>query len=420
MENVIIVTINYRLHILGFLSLPSKGISGNNGLKDQQLALQWVYKNIANFKGDPENICVFGESAGASCVHFQVLNEKSRRFIKSAICQSGSAFSGWSFRGNSTEKDVRQVAKLLGCESESIDDVLETLIKAPVKDLYENCEKNPSPSEIYHRFRRWRLVIEEESENALITKSSIDSVISQKGKIKIPIIFGTNDGDGMPRVAASTKRLRELNHEITKLIPKHVRVNAKESEDLAAEVKKFYFGDLDVSNETLPQLVTLFTDLAYFSYQTISVDFMSLYQPVCKIFLNEFQFDGKLNIQKKLVKLEHLPGACHADDVFYLFGGVLVDKVKIKEDSREAKMRRIMCKMWTNFAKFNDPTPDGSLQFKWKPIEKIDSNNLNEINYDYLVINDDMRMVRNLNKQRTDFWRRINGRWSSQEFLAKL
>jgi acetylcholinesterase len=354
MENVVVVTINYRLHILGLLSLPSKGISGNNGLKDQQMALEWVHENITNFNGDPENICLFDESAGACCVNFQVLNEKSRKLIKNAICQSGSAFSGWAFRGNSTEKDVRQVAKILGCNSESIDDVLETLMKASVKDLYENCEKNPSPSETYHRFRRWRLVIEEESENAFLTQSSIHSIISQKGEIEILMIFGTNDGDGIPRVAANRIKLNYLNQEIEKVIPKSVRANANDSEKFAAKVKKFYFGDRDISNKTLPELVTLFTDLAYVSYQIISNDFMSLYQPNCKIFLNEFQFDGKLNIQKKLVKLENLSGACHSDDVFYLIGGVEVNKVKIEPNSREAKMRKVMCKLWTNFAKFKN------------------------------------------------------------------
>lgn len=356
-------------------------------------------------------------------VHFQVLNEKSRKYIKSAICQSGTAFSGWSFRGNSTDKDVRQVAKLLGCESESIDDVLKTLMEANVKDLYENCEKNPSPSELYHRFRRWRLVVEKESEDAFITKSTIDLVISQKGKIKIPIIFGTNDGDGMPRVAAKLKSLKELNHQIMKVIPKDVQVNAGQVEDLASDVKRFYFGDRDVSNETLPELVKLFTDLAYLSFQTISNDYMSVYQPDCKIYLNEFQFDGKLNIQKKLVKLEHLHGACHADDLFYLFGGVLVDKVQIEPDSREAKMRKLLCRLWTNFAKFHDPTPDVGddfLPFKWKPIENLAKQKPNEIVYDYLVINNDTKMVRNLNKDRMDFWRNVYKRWNKNDILAKL
>ena len=412
MENVIIVTINYRLHVLGFMSLPSLGISGNAGLKDQQMALEWVYKNISNFNGDSDNICLFGESAGASCVHFHVLNSKSRKYFKSAICQSGTAFASNAFRGN-TEKDVRQVAEILGCKSKSIEDVFKTLLNASVKDLYDNCETNPSPTERKLRFRRWRMVIEKESDDAFITKSTIEEIIEQKGRINIPILMGTNDGDGMPKVAENIKKLKELNNEMMIMIPKHFQLLPHESEHLARVIKQFYFGNREVSEETLPELKTLFTDIIYLTYQTIGIEHFARYQPDCKQFLYEFQFDGKLNIQKKLVKLDQMKGACHADDVFYLFGGELVDKVHIEENSREWKMRKTLCKLWTNFAKFHDPTPDhdNPLPFKWSPIQALEDNR--EMILDYLTVNEEMSMVRNLNKERMDFWRRVYQKWGN-------
>ena len=61
-KNVIVVTINYRLGVLGFLTGPN--LCGNYGIKDQQLALQWVRQNIASFGGDSDNVTIFGESAG--------------------------------------------------------------------------------------------------------------------------------------------------------------------------------------------------------------------------------------------------------------------------------------------------------------------------------------------------------------------
>lgn len=419
MENVIVVTVNYRLHVLGFMSFPSMGISGNAGLKDQQMALEWVYENISSFNGDPGKICLLGESAGAACTHFQVMNEKSRRYISSAICQSGTAFASNSFRGN-TDKDVKHVARLLGCQSDDPRHIVETLMTAPVKYLYETCEKDPSPSERTHRFRRWRMVIEKDSPDAFITKSTFESMIEQKGRIDVPMIFGTNDGDGMTKVAENLKKLKELNDDFARVIPRVIRVNEDESKVVVNEIKKFYFGNRDVSEETLAELSTLFTDTNYLLFTTIGNEFIARYQPQAKQFLYEFQFDGKLNIQKKLVKLEQLKGACHADDVFYLFGGNLADRVKVEEGSREDKMRRRICRLWANFAKFHDPTPDHdtSLKFKWTAVPPV-ARNEKKIVLDYLVMNDDMKMVRNLNKHRMDFWRRVYKVWHEDSFSTQ-
>lgn len=92
-EDVILVTMNYRLGALGFMTLGTKEHSGNNGLKDQALALQWVQDNIHNFGGDNRKVTIFGESAGGISVHLHTLSPVSSKLFNRAIIQSGSSFN---------------------------------------------------------------------------------------------------------------------------------------------------------------------------------------------------------------------------------------------------------------------------------------------------------------------------------------
>jgi para-nitrobenzyl esterase len=93
--DVVVVTLNYRLGILGWLNLedhggPNLARSGNHGLLDQVAALQWVRDNIEQFGGDPENITVFGESAGGISVSVLLSSELGRGLFHKAVAQSGA------------------------------------------------------------------------------------------------------------------------------------------------------------------------------------------------------------------------------------------------------------------------------------------------------------------------------------------
>jgi para-nitrobenzyl esterase len=94
-NGVVVVTINYRLGALGFLSHPALastpgGPSGNYGLMDQQAALSWVQDNIRRFGGDPHNVTIAGESAGGLSVLAHLISPGSRDLVQRAIIQSGS------------------------------------------------------------------------------------------------------------------------------------------------------------------------------------------------------------------------------------------------------------------------------------------------------------------------------------------
>lgn len=63
-RKVILVSFNYRLGVFGYLNMDTRDMSGNMGMKDQQMAIEWVHKNIASFGGDPKRITLVGHSSG--------------------------------------------------------------------------------------------------------------------------------------------------------------------------------------------------------------------------------------------------------------------------------------------------------------------------------------------------------------------
>ncbi|MEU6349189.1 carboxylesterase family protein [Streptomyces sp. NPDC047072] len=111
-DGVVLVTLNYRLGIAGFLDLP--GAPANRGLLDVVAALRWVRENIAGFGGDPDNVTLFGQSAGATVVGGVLATAEATGLFRRAIVQSGSGLGAFS-----TEQAARvttAAAEILGVE----------------------------------------------------------------------------------------------------------------------------------------------------------------------------------------------------------------------------------------------------------------------------------------------------------------
>eukprot|EP00057_Strongylocentrotus_purpuratus_P010563 XP_011665037.1 PREDICTED: acetylcholinesterase isoform X3 [Strongylocentrotus purpuratus] len=135
-EDVIVVSINYRLGILGFLSTEDGAIPGNLGLLDQRLGLLWVKENIAAFGGDPDRVTIFGESAGSSSVNCHLLSSMSAGLFSGAIMQSGAMSPTWTFK---TQKENAELTfafgKAMGCETNSSTELLTCLRGITEEDI---------------------------------------------------------------------------------------------------------------------------------------------------------------------------------------------------------------------------------------------------------------------------------------------
>ncbi|KAH7934412.1 acetylcholinesterase [Rhipicephalus sanguineus] len=116
LTDVLVVSINYRLGILGFLNAYSPEAPGNVGLLDQVMALKWVKRNIEFFGGDPQRVTIFGQSAGSMSVHAHIMSPMSQGLFKRAVLMSGVMYGidMWDTVQESVAKGDR-VASMAGC-----------------------------------------------------------------------------------------------------------------------------------------------------------------------------------------------------------------------------------------------------------------------------------------------------------------
>ncbi|KAF0772550.1 esterase FE4 isoform X1 [Aphis craccivora] len=398
-ENVIVVAMNYRLNVLGFLNLDIDECPGNMGLKDQLLAIKWVKSNIAAFGGDANNITIFGVSSGSATVHYQTMSPQSTGFFQKAIMQSGCAFNPRSFNEDH-RASAYKLANNLGCLSSDPKEILKYLKNVSVIDLVKETKFRDETDYLEYKF-----VPSLESDvvsNPFLPAHPKTLAIST---IPIPVIIGLTDMEGI--IALLEDRLNEfsdddhITHEISKLFKNRYNTEA------LSKIKDFYFKKSNIGSETikLESICHLHSDFLFCNDFYDAFDCF-LKQNVTPVYKYEFKFDGELNAAKNLVfatrpVLRHaIKGACHADDMYYLFRSE-VSGVVPKPNSPEHEMCKMMSKMWTNFAKTGDPnSPD--LSFKWI--------NASSSDLKYLSIDGDRtRMIQGMiNNNRFRFWKELS------------
>ncbi|XP_044745301.1 uncharacterized protein LOC123307148 [Coccinella septempunctata] len=133
-KNVILVTFNYRLGAAGFLSTGNSVVFGNNGLKDQTLALKWIKQNIKEFGGNPESITITGFSSGGSSVQFHYLSPTSRGLFQRGFSSSYTVLGSESLTLIPLNK-TKQLARNLECPSNSLRSMVRCLREQPIEKL---------------------------------------------------------------------------------------------------------------------------------------------------------------------------------------------------------------------------------------------------------------------------------------------
>ncbi|XP_055371668.1 esterase-5B [Condylostylus longicornis] len=194
-KNLILVTFNYRLGPLGFISTEDDQISGNMGLKDQRVALEWVYNNIKFFGGDPQYILMAGFSAGGASVEFQIIQPGIENLIKAAISFSGSALCPWAINPNPLE-DTIKVAKILNCSNIiSTIEIKKCLKQAPAEDIVGTTEN--FLIYLYHPGRIWAPSIESPLSNDAILLEKPENLIRKGFTNRVPYLSSCTSEDGV-------------------------------------------------------------------------------------------------------------------------------------------------------------------------------------------------------------------------------
>lgn len=146
-EGLVVVTIQARTNIFGWLTTEATGAPGNLGLLDQRLALQWIQTNIEKFGGDSAQVTLLGHgTSGATNALIHLTSPRmERRLFARLIVMSGTVFSTWSFQANRRAAQTsRSIIKNLTCNSTNENRTLECLQQKSVSDLlhaFENVYK---------------------------------------------------------------------------------------------------------------------------------------------------------------------------------------------------------------------------------------------------------------------------------------
>lgn len=346
-EGVVLVTINYRLGAFGFLAHPALtaeqgGVSGAYGLLDQKAALEWVQANIANFGGDPNNVTIFGESAGGHSVLALVASPITGGLFHKAIVQSGSLLP---------EQQSLEEAERLGqavfaeCENTAC---LRSLSVEKVLELQAGLSNGIG------------LVVNYGS--ALQPQHSIKSALEAGEFQRVPILAGTNADEytlflGIQALdpTKSPPAPEFYKPAIASLIGQPV-------DSLAVSIVAEAYPLSSYNDNVWQALGAIGTDAAFACNALTQAQTLARHN--VPVYAYEF---ADRNAPVTLLPTRPDPakielGASHAFELPYIFGSESLFRARGASEE-QVELSQTMIRYWTRFAKNGDPNGDDDLRW---------------------------------------------------------
>lgn len=339
-KDVVVVTANYRLGPLGFLAHPVlnadsvNNSSGNYGLLDNIATLQWVRQNIAAFGGNPDNVTIFGQSAGSQSVCSLMVSPLADGLFHKAIGQSASCTSPLPVSDQNGHQRGEALAKVLGPKID-----LETLRKTSPQQLMDAATSSGWGSQS-------RIVID-----GWVIPETQDQLFASEKQGKIPLLLGSLANEGHNLFPVNDKLSPKMFDQfLTSVL----------GEELTNSAKELYQQELSQSPGTAQHAIM--TD----QFMTYGMLRWARYQAAAKMptflyFMDHippaFRLYNPANPDLKLPDGPRSGGAYHSGDLAYVFGTTRLVGHDWQDDDHQLS-NQIM-QYWTNFAKTGNPNGQG-------------------------------------------------------------
>lgn len=336
MGKVVLVNIDYRLGLLGFLYTGDgpDDAHGNYGIQDQRFALQWVQQNIANFGGDPNKVTLFGQSAGAQSTFIQMMSSKTDGLFRAAILESAP------FAVPYREKDealllTDRVRELLKCSRTDIMTCMRSKSVEEINDVQEEITLKITAGKFNEYYEPIGPVIDGEELTVQPMAAATKGLFR-----KMPVVLGTTTEEARLFVYGIWKRnLTRAEYEAALAIVHPPRFE---------EIEKFYAPKPDL-HDYRDELCEVCTDFL-FTCANRNVTRNFLKNNDGQVYL--YVFDHATVAHGEWGKDSFCEGhVCHAEELGYVFNNQFVGK----PTTAEQQLANSMLIYWTNFAFSLDP-----------------------------------------------------------------
>ncbi|XP_049810114.1 para-nitrobenzyl esterase-like isoform X4 [Schistocerca nitens] len=383
---VILVTINYRLGPLGFLSTEDSVVPGNAGLKDQRQALLWVQQNIARFGGDPQLVTLQGQSAGGVAVSYHLVANASAGLFSRVIDESGTLVASISGTRDARYHAFR-LGAALGLETEDSQELVDYLRSVNASDLLvDDALLTTDEEKLYMSTIVWTPNIEPPTESAFLTESLI-SILNEGRFAKVPLMIGVTSAELGFSILSQSEVITNLNEKFEQVVGPRLHLSTTEEQtEAASRIRNFYFVNETISAENPEPLVQLNEDITFFEPTDSLVRKLTQLTDV-PVYYYEFDYHGP-NVPTNEW------GVIHSGELPSLF--VRKDtEYNLDPESEEDRVRRNVLRLWTNFAKFGNPTPEAD-PVVWEPYDLTSRS--------YLLMQANFTLAHNKDSERMDFW----------------